>query len=605
MGFTQFPGGSVIYPSQTSYLALAMSANVTLAWPIEQQIGGDIVADIIDVTAATAGLSIQLGDARQVTTGYTALFNNVGAETVTILDNAGGTIATVAPATAWQVYLRSNSTAAGLWRTFQYAASVSTAIAAQLVGAGLKAISTTLNFALPVTSTAVTPTTLVSADRAKFYNWTGGAGVLNLPAAATAGDDWNIILRNSGSGNWTITPPSGTIDGGATKILAPGASCLVVTDGANFYTLSSDSGSGGGFNFIAVDISGTGDYTLSGVELNQVGYSFTGTLTGNRNVIVPNTTQEYWVANNTTGAFQVFFKTAAQSPGVEVLQGDRKILYSDGSNVYAADSSSVSFPIPVAQGGTGATSAGGARTNLDVPPNSRTISAGTGLTGGGSLASDRTISLSFLGLQNLSDPNADRILFWDDSAGSMQWLEVGSGLSISGTTISSTLAPLVSVGAALDISALAVGQSAIIYKSANTSKTLDSVPAFDPVLQFTNAPAGRYITEGGLSISVGGTGAGFVLAFPRAIFNSGTIEIYSGPDGLGSYFQSFFRFISSPQGGANPSGSVTLTVASCSISGMEECTAGQTLGLQWAQNSSSANATTLTAGSWLRITRIS
>lgn len=57
---------------------------------------------------------------------------------------------------------------------------------------------------------------------------------------------------------------------------------------------------------------------------------------------------------------------------------------------------------------------------------------------------------------SLSDPNADRILFWDDSAGSMDWLTVGSGLSISTTTLSATVTgyptrlkiPLVSFGAA-------------------------------------------------------------------------------------------------------------------------------------------------------------
>lgn len=39
---------------------------------------------------------------------------------------------------------------------------------------------------------------------------------------------------------------------------------------------------------------------------------------------------------------------------------------------------------------------------------------------------------------SLTDPNADRIPFWDDSAGSVAWLEVGSGLSISGTTLTAT-----------------------------------------------------------------------------------------------------------------------------------------------------------------------
>lgn len=37
-----------------------------------------------------------------------------------------------------------------------------------------------------------------------------------------------------------------------------------------------------------------------------------------------------------------------------------------------------------------------------------------------------------------ADPNADRILFWDDSAGVFTFLTAGSGLSISGTTITAT-----------------------------------------------------------------------------------------------------------------------------------------------------------------------
>lgn len=38
-------------------------------------------------------------------------------------------------------------------------------------------------------------------------------------------------------------------------------------------------------------------------------------------------------------------------------------------------------------------------------------------------------------IRNLSDPNADRLMFWDDSAGGIAFLTLGTGLSISGTTI--------------------------------------------------------------------------------------------------------------------------------------------------------------------------
>lgn len=40
---------------------------------------------------------------------------------------------------------------------------------------------------------------------------------------------------------------------------------------------------------------------------------------------------------------------------------------------------------------------------------------------------------------SLADPGADRILFWDDSAGAVTWLTVGTGLQIVDTTLSSTI----------------------------------------------------------------------------------------------------------------------------------------------------------------------
>jgi hypothetical protein len=63
------------------------------------------------------------------------------------------------------------------------------------------------------------------------------------------------------------------------------------------------------------------------------------------------------------------------------------------------------------------------------------VTAGTGLTGGGASGAV-TLSLNHLGLETLVDPNDDRILFWDDSAGSTGWLDAGTGISISGATMS-------------------------------------------------------------------------------------------------------------------------------------------------------------------------
>ncbi|MBU0975208.1 hypothetical protein KJ918_00250, partial [Patescibacteria group bacterium] len=40
---------------------------------------------------------------------------------------------------------------------------------------------------------------------------------------------------------------------------------------------------------------------------------------------------------------------------------------------------------------------------------------------------------------SLSDPNADRILFWDDSAGASTWLTLGSNLSLTDTTLNADI----------------------------------------------------------------------------------------------------------------------------------------------------------------------
>lgn len=87
---------------------------------------------------------------------------------------------------------------------------------------------------------------------------------------------------------------------------------------------------------------------------------------------------------------------------------------------------------------------------IDVGGDVRSVTAGAGLTstgtrditinvgqGTGILVNPDNVQLYHLGLENLTDPNADRIFFWDDSAGASQWLEVSTatGINISGTTL--------------------------------------------------------------------------------------------------------------------------------------------------------------------------
>jgi hypothetical protein len=149
----------------------------------------------------------------------------------------------------------------------------------------------------------------------------------------------------------------------ASKNYQPSDASVIISDGTNYYTLGFGQSSVFVFDYTVISIAGTGTYTLTGSELNRIVYKFTGVLTGNRSVVVPATVQQYWIDNATTGAYTLTVKTSAGT-GQVVNQGSRGIYYCDGTDVIDADTATVSFPISVAQGGTGATTAGGALINL-------------------------------------------------------------------------------------------------------------------------------------------------------------------------------------------------------------------------------------------------
>lgn len=396
MGYTDVFGGETIFPSLTSYLEVTFAVDITLQWAREQQIAGDnVVADFMDMDATAGSLNVDMPSASATGTGNKATFNNIGSNTFSVRDVTGGAIISVAPGEQWIVVLTDNTTEAGTWTTFQLGATVSVANASALAGAGIKAISTTLNQMIDSDIEAATPFSVVDGDRAKCLIYTGGVGTCNLPAGGTVGNDWFFMLRNSGSGTLNVVPPAGTIDGGASINLDPNVSCFIFTDGANFFTIGLSTGSTIAFDFVQIAVPGSGDFVLSGANLDRISYRFTGALTGNRRIVVPNTTQQYWVDNQTTGAFDLTISTAAQASPPAVVQGNSIIFYCDGTDVInAVSQSAVAFPITVGQGGTGATTPSGAQTNLQVPPISRALLAGLGINpaGLGDLSADRTIA---------------------------------------------------------------------------------------------------------------------------------------------------------------------------------------------------------------------
>jgi hypothetical protein len=369
-------GGGVISPAQVSYLDLVLTAPIVLLWPQETQPNTPLAAQIIDIdVTSTAGFSITLPPANQVSVGQFVVINNKSAFNQAILNASGQiVIAALAPGAIYFIYLTNNSTVSGVWSAFQYGAQASAPSASALAGAGLLATGSTLSQDIVVVSLN-SPFSVGVPNRAQLLNWTGGSGTITLPLAATAQPSFYIQVRNSGSSILTVaTSGSDLINGGPSIALNPGDSAFIVTDGTAWFTLGLGPVVTANFNFIVINVPAVvvgNIVTLAGTQLNQIAYRFTGALVANTLVDLPAVKQQYWVDNETTGAFTLTFQVPTAPGGptpagatVAVPQGSRIILYTDGTNVLNASTGGISIPVAINQGGTGAITAGNALINL-------------------------------------------------------------------------------------------------------------------------------------------------------------------------------------------------------------------------------------------------
>lgn len=92
-------------------------------------------------------------------------------------------------------------------------------------------------------SARTTNTILAAADRGTLIDCTSGTFSQTLTAAATLGNGWNCIIRNSGAGTITLDPnASELINGASTLVLSPGSSIGLQCTGTEFYTTISSIG---------------------------------------------------------------------------------------------------------------------------------------------------------------------------------------------------------------------------------------------------------------------------------------------------------------------------------------------------------------------------
>jgi hypothetical protein len=257
----------------------------------------------------------------------------------------------------------------------------------------------------------------------------------------------------------------------------------------------------------------TANVTLTALEYSNAMIVFSGALTANTVVTVPNTPHSFIVVNKTTGNYSLTLQSQGQTPSVVVTQGTAESLLCDTTGVYAtAATTGVEFAkvIPVTANVTADITYAGALllvTTAGVTitmPKANTYQAGTGFgilnVSGGSVtvavqSGDSGVLTFPLTVQNndsyylASDNSTKWHCVWYSNPQSPTFgaltassLTSTGNLSVTGTstftgaaTFNNTNTNLGAVGATLNIGSLAsAGTSSILFRSSGLNSTYDS-----------------------------------------------------------------------------------------------------------------------------------
>lgn len=339
--------GTVVTPTDVSYLPLSFGTNQTLAWPAAVNPPEVPAARIIDCVATTTGLIITLPPANEGTQGADILFRNLGAFSFIVQDAAGGETLSIDPGIAKYLYLTDNTTVGGVWNNVTFGAGTSFADATTLAGAGL----TTSGGRLATTQNPIDLTSeplINDASRASTFVWNAGAGTFNLPTPQTLTSGWYIMFRNNGTGTLNITPPSpALINGQLTIATNPGDSGIIIYDvnAGGFITVGLSVPANAVFSASTYDVDSVVGNTLSLVGNAPIIQSYiaqSGTRTQTLNVILPTVTQIYILVNDTnqTGYNITFQNQGSSQPPFVLSAGNVVVVLSDGNFIYPLTSAS-------------------------------------------------------------------------------------------------------------------------------------------------------------------------------------------------------------------------------------------------------------------------
>ena len=339
--------GTVVTPTDVSYLALPFSSDQTLYWASTVSGTDPVAARIIDCVASADGLSIALPPADQGTLGSDILFRNLGAHAFTVTDNTGASSANVPVGQSYYYYLVDNTTQAGVWHSVAFGVGTSVADANALAGAGLTTVSGKLATTQNTVNITATPT-MNDLSRAATFVWNSGAGSINLPAYSTLSTGWFIGLRNNGTGELIVYPQSpSTLNGQNSITFNPGDSGFIFFDIVNsvFYTVGLTAPNNVTFTAATYDVDAIVGNTFnlaSYAPIIQTYIAQSGTRTQTLAVTLPAITQIYIFVNNTNqSGYNITFQNEGSSqPPLSISTGQVFTVLSDGLSLYPLTQSS-------------------------------------------------------------------------------------------------------------------------------------------------------------------------------------------------------------------------------------------------------------------------
>lgn len=333
-GFNDRFGGSTIQPADVRFREVIIQEDLQFEWP-PYATTENVIARSNSVIPTAAGLTVFMPDARDVSIGESIMFYNESANAYVVADSLGAAIASIPAGAKRLIELTDNTTQGGSWLTTVLGVGTGTLDIAAAAGAGLRAVGTQLQVALPVVAVD-SSRVIAEPDRMRVLVWTGGTGTLTLP---NTGDLplFGMSVRNQGTGALTLQPTGGQlIDGVSNIVLNVNESLELYSSSLNFW-VTIGRGRNAQFNFTQLQKTVTGGtVVLTLTEAANVVQTYTGALTSNVDIVLPSIVQVYYISNQTTGAFNFRVRNVATGATVSIPSGQNAILFSDGVNVINA-----------------------------------------------------------------------------------------------------------------------------------------------------------------------------------------------------------------------------------------------------------------------------